>query len=1303
MHALRFSFFLLLQTAHSFAALYTSIDDLKTSKYDFIVVGGGTAGNVIANRLTENPKWTVLVVESGPSNEGILESMVPLLSGELIGTQFDWNYTTTPQQALGGRSLPYARGHILGGSSSIITQNERWTAPADNHNTTGQFDPSAHGFNGINAVSLVGFPQSIDSRIIQTTKDLPNDFPFNLDMNSGDPLGLGYVQMTVDKGRRSSSATSYLAPNFLKRPNLDVVVSTYATRIIQTGTSKILPAFNTLEVAHNSTGPRKRLVASKEIVLSAGVIGTPHLLLISGIGDSTQLQSVGVKSVLDLSDVGKNFSEQPLLFSSWLVNSNDTNDEIFLNSELKAKVLQQWKTNQTGPLVSGGGSHVIYSRLPDNSSIFQTVPDPAAGKNTPHYEMTPVNGDYVSYGFGGQHYFSFANLVVSPASRGTITLNTSNPFDHPLIDPNFMNSEYDLFTLRESVKQAIHFLSAPAWKDYIVRPEFGLQNVTNDEELDNYILDSIVPGLHGVGTASMSARGAKHGVVDPDLRVKGASGLRVVDASVMPPAPDSSLEYSLDGGMVLASTHMKVFSRSGSLHAQSKTIAMCKKHDVILQSPWGSPRDSDPYKVSQSFTGIVAVYNIRPNRLWTLAMTGNDLIWPCDAVADDESPAAFAPMYDELIIKIPGTPFGTMFLLDGTRPDSEFVHAICGPVRIDITPPDSKLGNDLKKKQSSSSKGHDLKPDAGNRITYSFGALYNSIDELRTSKYDFIVVGGGTAGNVIANRLTENPEWRVLVVESGPSNEGVLETIVPLFQLGLLGSQYDWNYTTTPQRALGERSLTYGRGRILGGSSSITDGWCNTDGMFYTRGSSSDFDRYAEVTGDPGWSWKSLQSYIRKNERWTALIDNHNTSGQFDPSVHGFNGINAVSLSYPQSIDSRMIQTTKDLPDEFPFNLDMNSGDPLGLGHLQMTVDKGRRSSSATSYLAPEFLERSNLDVLVNTHATQIIRTGSSKGRPAFQAVDVAHNSTASRKRLFTSKEIIVSAGVIGTPHILLNSGIGDAIELQAVGVKSVLHLHDVGKNFSDHPGSFASWLVNSNDTIDDITRDPELRAKYFQQWETNHTGPLSSEGFSHVIWGRLPDNSSIFQAVPDPASGKNTPHYEIFSLNGGFGLSTFEGGHFLSLASFVVSPTSRGRITLNTSDPFDHPLIDLGFMTSEYDLFTLRESVKRSMRFVSAPAWKDYIIRPEFGLQNVTNDEELNKYILNSVLPALHGVGTASMSSRDAKHGVVDPDLRVKGASGLRVVDASVIPYIPAAHTQAPVYIIAERAADLIKELWRA
>ncbi|GLB40421.1 putative aryl-alcohol oxidase [Lyophyllum shimeji] len=236
-------------------------------------------------------------------------------------------------------------------------------------------------------------------------------------------------------------------------------------------------------------------------------------------------------------------------------------------------------------------------------------------------------------------------------------------------------------------------------------------------------------------------------------------------------------------------------------------------------------------------------------------------------------------------------------------------------------------------------------------VTSSSAAIYDRFESLPGVKYDFIVIGGGTAGNVVANRLTEDPRVNVLVFESGPSNEGVLDSIVPFFATSLENTAYDWNFTTTPQRGLSGRSLAYPRGHILGGSSSI-------NGMFYTRGSSSDFDRFAAVTQDPGWSWNNIQPYIRKNERWTTPADHHNTQGQFDPSVHGFNGINAVSLSgFPQPTDPRVMQTTVQLSQEFPFNQDTNSGNPLGLGWLQTTIDHGKRSSSATSYLGPRVLQ----------------------------------------------------------------------------------------------------------------------------------------------------------------------------------------------------------------------------------------------------------------------------------------------------------------------------------------------------------
>ncbi|KAF9061419.1 aryl-alcohol-oxidase from pleurotus Eryingii [Rhodocollybia butyracea] len=568
-------------------------------------------------------------------------------------------------------------------------------------------------------------------------------------------------------------------------------------------------------------------------------------------------------------------------------------------------------------------------------------------------------------------------------------------------------------------------------------------------------------------------------------------------------------------------------------------------------------------------------------------------------------------------------------------------------------------------------------------------SVITDLDGLAHRSFDFVVIGGGAGGSAIANRLTEDPDVHVLLIEAGGSNEGVLDSAIPGLMSFLTPSPWDWNFTSTPQSALNNRTLAVARGFILGGSTGINQ-------MVYTRGTSEDWDSWAAITDDEGWSWNNVQKYIRRNERFTAPADHHNTTGQFDPSVHSFDGVVSVSLQgFSNGIDNRTIQTLSELSEEFPFNLDMNSGFQLGIGWVQATIGDGTRSSAGASYLGPQFISRPNLHVLLNTRVLRMLETE----RLSFRSVEFTQDAGNTKHTVSASKEVILSAGSIMTPHILMHSGIGDSEVLSSFGIETIHHLPSVGKNLSEQPIVRNEWLVNSTDTFETIARNATLLADVISEWENIKMGPLVDPPLSFIGWLRLPDNASIFQQVPDPAAGPNTSHYELILINGILSPTPPATGNFLAFSTSVASPTSRGSITLNTSNPLDYPLINPNLFSTDFDRFTVREAFRATKRFLAAQSWDGYILAPP---TNATTDEELDEYVRENAATENHPAGTAAMSSKNAAYGVVDPDLLVKGLRGLRIVDASIFPRLPAAHTQVPVYIVAERAADLIKSAWK-
>ncbi|KIM42957.1 GMC oxidoreductase [Hebeloma cylindrosporum] len=588
-------------------------------------------------------------------------------------------------------------------------------------------------------------------------------------------------------------------------------------------------------------------------------------------------------------------------------------------------------------------------------------------------------------------------------------------------------------------------------------------------------------------------------------------------------------------------------------------------------------------------------------------------------------------------------------------------------------------------------------------VAPSLGATITDASQVASKTFDYVIVGGGTAGLVVASRLTENPNVSVLVLEAGISDEGIFQIQVPFLGPTVLpNTPLDWNYTIVPQAGMNGRTFAYPRGKLLGGSSSANY-------LFHQYGTDEDWNRLGSVSGDAGWSWSNMKKYVQKHEKFTPPVDGHNTTGQFIPKLHGFNGLTSVSLPGASTpLDPRVINATQ-TSSEYPFNQDMSGGDHslLGIGWLQSSAGGGVRSSSSTSYLAPAN-SRPNLTVLVNATVMKLIQTGTKNGVPSFKSVQFGSSpGTGSTPgggaptTVSAKKEVILSAGSVGTTQILQLSGIGNQRDLQAVKIKTIVNSPKVGYNLGDHTLLPNLYNVQPGSSFDDFLRDPNQINDAVNQWVTTKTGRLANNVVNNFGFARLPRNATIFKKNKDPAPGPKSPHWEVIFGNFWFnpGIPQPSTGDFLVVVSVLLNPTSRGTIKLKSNNPFDKPLIDPNYLTTDLDIFTMRESVKSINRFLAEPTLSNYVVS-RFGDNFVSADDDssIDAYVRSLTTTIFHPVGTASISSKNSNNGVVNPDLTVKGADGLRVIDASVFPFVPSSHTQGPVYLLAERASDIIK-----
>jgi choline dehydrogenase len=526
--------------------------------------------------------------------------------------------------------------------------------------------------------------------------------------------------------------------------------------------------------------------------------------------------------------------------------------------------------------------------------------------------------------------------------------------------------------------------------------------------------------------------------------------------------------------------------------------------------------------------------------------------------------------------------------------------------------------------------------------------------------FDYVIVGGGSAGCVLAARLSEDPEMRVCLLEAGPPDTHPLIHI-PLGILWMMRSKVlNWRFHTQPEAQLGGRRLFWPRGRTLGGCGS-------SNAMLCTRGHPSDYDAWARL-GNAGWSFKDVLPYFKRSE-------NHERG----PSeFHGVGGpMNVAEQRSPNVLTRTFVQAGMQIG--IPFNDDFNGARQEGVGVYAVTQKDGRRWSQARGYLAPA-MKRPNLTVITGAHATRVLFEGD-------RAVGVAYRREGRTEQACAGREVILSAGAIQSPQLLMLSGVGDAGALKALGIGVVKHLPGVGRNLQDHLDVLVvhtcTRAVSAGFTLRNFARGAWELVRYWMQGR----GMLAMVGAEGGGFAR----SSPEEPIPDLQFHFNPLRLSNHSLDFGF---LFGEGYSVHVCN--LRPKSRGEIRLASRDPMAAPEIIANYLGEPDDMERMVKGVKLARRLLAAPAFDAYRgveLRPE---PHCESDDEIRAFVRRHAGTIYHPVGTCKMG-HDAM-AVVDEQLRVHGLKGLRVVDASVMPLLVGGNTNAPTVMIAEKASDMIR-----
>jgi choline dehydrogenase len=526
-------------------------------------------------------------------------------------------------------------------------------------------------------------------------------------------------------------------------------------------------------------------------------------------------------------------------------------------------------------------------------------------------------------------------------------------------------------------------------------------------------------------------------------------------------------------------------------------------------------------------------------------------------------------------------------------------------------------------------------------------------------RHDYVIVGAGTAGCVLASRLSEDPATRVCLIEAGSWDRHPFIHVPALVGAAIAQRALNWRFMTAPQRQLDDRRIPVPRGRVIGGTGSI-------NGMAYFRGQPRDYDDWA-AAGNPGWSWREVLPYFVRSE--------HNEDYRGSP-YHGLGGPICVShIRNPNRLNQSFLDAFASVGGYPPCD-DFTGPRPEGYGLRQGTIREGRRDSTASGYLRPA-RSRPNLKILTRALVSRV-----NVDRDRATGVEVLIDGVP--RRILAERETVLCAGAIQTPQILLLSGIGDADALRRLGLEPKAHLPGVGANYQDHLAVPVLMETRNTQSYGLSVRTLPRALLNLLQYILNRSGPLASNVFESTAFIRStpeadrPDLQIVFQ----PARRNR----------GTFALPL---GHGFAINCVGLYPRSRGRVTLASADPRAAPVIDANLLGEPEDMLPLLRGLRLARRLFATPAFAQYRaveVAPGPGAQS---DADLTAHVRRTASTVHHPVSTCRMG-QDAG-AVVDAQLRVRGVAALRVVDASVFPGIVGGNTNAPVVMVAEKGADLM------